>query len=71
MQYRKDRSPINSKRMIVLKRAGGIEINPMAKFVMVTPKGKAIPNPTTTNQKMDAHLPVIISLTENLPVVPR
>ena len=57
--------------MIVLKRAGGIEINPTAKFVVVKPKGKAIPNPTTTTQKMDAHLPVIISLTENLPVVPR
>ena len=71
MQYRKERSPINSKIMIVLKRAGGIEMNPTTKFVMVTPKDKAIPNPTTTNQKMDAHLPAIISLTENLPVAPR
>jgi hypothetical protein len=71
MQYRKERSPINSKIMIVLKRPDGIEINPAAKIVMVTPKGKAIPNPTTTTQKMDAHLPATISLTENLPVVPR
>ena len=50
MQYPKERSPINSKIMIVLKRADGIEINPAAKFIMVTPKGKAIPNPTTTTQ---------------------
>ena len=70
MQYRNERSPINSEIMIALKRIAGIESGPANKLPMTKPKGKAIPNPTAITQKIDALLPVTISLTENFPATP-